>query len=69
MVHVTLFEKLFEVDLSSPDGPARWWFVDGWVDHALTNEEVLYNAGTRSASDELAEAVETLCCPVRGGSS
>lgn len=59
MVHVELFEKLFEVDLRSPDDRARWWFIDGWVDHPLTNEEVLFNPGTRPSTERLVEAVET----------
>lgn len=59
MVHVRLFQKLFEVDLRSPDGPARWWFIDGWVDHPLTNEEVLFNRRTELFSEPLADAVET----------
>ena len=63
MVHVSLFHKLFEVDLSAPEGAARWWFVDGWVVHALTNEEVLFNWETRGVSEQLVEAVETIGCP------
>ena len=59
MVHVSLFQKLFEVDLRSPDGPAHWWFIDGWVDHPLTNEEVLFNRQADLFSEPLAEAVET----------
>jgi hypothetical protein len=43
MVHVKLFEKIFAVDLAAPDGPARWWFDRSWVNHGLTNEEVLFN--------------------------
>jgi hypothetical protein len=58
MVRVRLFDKLFEIDLGSPARPARWWFVDGWVDHALTNEEVLFNPGASRSSEELAAAVE-----------
>jgi hypothetical protein len=59
MVYVTLFEKLFEIDLRSPDRPARWWFIDGWVDHGLTNEEVLFYRDTRPLAGPLVEAVET----------
>jgi hypothetical protein len=59
MVHVRLFQKLFEVDLRSPDVLARWWFIDGWIDHPLTNEEVLFNRLTELFSEPLAEAVET----------
>ena len=60
MVYASLFGKLFEVDLAAPQVPARWWFVDGWVDHALTNEEILFDPATRPFSSQLAEAVETL---------
>ena len=59
VVHVRLFRKLFEIDLRSPDGPAHWWFIDGWVDHPLTNEEVLFHRGAEVFSEPLAEAVET----------
>ncbi|HUF59850.1 MAG TPA: hypothetical protein VMR89_10290 [Actinomycetota bacterium] len=59
MVYASLFEKLFEIDLAAPDVPARWWFIDGWVDHALTNEEILFNWATQPLSKQLAEAVET----------
>jgi hypothetical protein len=62
MVHVNLFKKLFEIDLSAPQGSARWWFVDGWVDHALTNEEVLFNWESRGVSEQLVAAVETIGC-------
>jgi hypothetical protein len=58
MVHVSLFQKLFEVDLRSLDEPAHWWFIDG-VDHPLTNEEVLFNRQADLFSEPLAEAVET----------
>ena len=58
MVHVRLFDKLFEIDLTSPECAARWWFIDGWVDHALTNEEVLFNPDASRFSEELVEAVE-----------
>jgi hypothetical protein len=58
MVHVRLFDKLFEIDLTSPESAARWWFIDGWVDHALTNEEVLFNRESSRLSEELVEAVE-----------
>ena len=58
MVHVRLFDKLFEIDLAAPDTPARWWFFDGWVDHALTNQEVLFNREASRFSEELVEAVE-----------
>ena len=63
MVHVTLFEKLFEIDLASPDGTARWWFVDGWVEHALTNEEVLFYPGAQAVPEALVDAVEAFGCP------
>jgi len=59
MVYASLFEKLFEIDLAAPDVPARCWFIDGWVDHALTNEEILFNWATQPFSKQLAEAVET----------
>ena len=39
MLYASLFGKLFEIDLAAPDVPARWWFIDGWVSHALTNQE------------------------------
>jgi hypothetical protein len=58
MVHVRLFDKLFEIDLASPKTPARWWFIGGWVDDALTNEEVLFNRETGRFPEELADAVE-----------
>lgn len=58
MVHVTLFEKMFEIDLRSPNGSARWWFIDGWVDHPLTNEEVLFNPRTQGMHERTVEAVE-----------
>jgi hypothetical protein len=60
MVYASLFGKLFEIDLAAPEVPARWWFIDGWVDHALTNEEILFDRATRPFSKQLAEAVETL---------
>jgi hypothetical protein len=60
MVHLTLFEKLFEVDLRSPDGPARWWFIDEWVDHTLTNEQVLFDPGAEVVPDCTMEEVEAL---------
>jgi hypothetical protein len=59
MVHVTLFDKLFEIDLRSPERPARWWFIDGWVDHGLTNEQVLFYRDSRILAEPLVEAVET----------
>lgn len=58
MVYASLREAL-EIDLAAPDVPARWWFIDGWVDHALTNEEILFDRGTQPYSELLAEAVET----------
>jgi hypothetical protein len=33
--------------------------MDGWVDHALTNEQVLFNPGTHLVHEPLVEAVET----------
>lgn len=59
MVYASLFGKLFEIDLAAPNVHARWWFLDGWVDHALTNEEILFDRGTEPFSQQLAEAVET----------
>jgi len=59
MVHIELFEKLFEVDLRSPSTAAKWWFHDGWVDHALTNEEILFNRFAKPFAECLVEAVET----------
>jgi hypothetical protein len=59
MVYASLFGKLFEIDLAAPDVPARWCFIDGWVDHALTNEKILVDRSTQPFSKELAEAVET----------
>jgi hypothetical protein len=55
----SLFGKLFEIDLAAPDVAARWWFIDGWVDHALTNEEIFFNRAAQPFSRQLAEAVET----------
>lgn len=59
MVYASLFGKLFEIDLTAPEVPARWWFIDGWVDHALTNEEILFDRATQPFSEQLADAVET----------
>ncbi len=59
MVYASLFGKLFEIDLAAPETPARWWFIDGWVDHALTNEEILFDRAAEPFSIQLAEAVET----------
>jgi hypothetical protein len=59
VVYASLFGKLFEIDLAAPDVPARWWFIDGWVDHALTNEEIFFNRAAQPFSRQLAEAVET----------
>jgi len=59
MVYASLFEKLFEIDLAAPEVPARWWFIDGWVDHVLTNEEILFDRGAQPFSEQLADAVET----------
>ena len=59
MVYASLVGKLFEIDLAAPEAPARCWFIDGWVDHALTNEEILFDRAARAFSEQLAEAVET----------
>jgi hypothetical protein len=59
VVYASLFGKLFEIDLAAPDVPARWWFIDGWVYHALTNEEIFFDRATQPFSKQLAEAVET----------
>ncbi len=56
MVHIELFEKLFEVDLRSPNTTAKWWFHDGWVDHVLTNEEVLFNRDAKPFAERLARS-------------
>lgn len=58
MVYASLFGKLFEIDLAAPETPARWWLIDGWVDHALTNEEILFDRAAEPSSVQLAEAVE-----------
>jgi hypothetical protein len=34
------------------------WFIDAWVDHALTNEAILFDRATQPFSKHLAEAVE-----------
>jgi hypothetical protein len=60
MVHVTLFDKLFAVDLTSPEAPAHWWFIDEWVDHTLTNEQVLFDLGAQVVPDRIVEEVEAL---------
>ena len=59
MVYASLFGKLFKIDLATPEVPARWWFIDGWVDHALTNEEILFDRAAQPLSKQLADAVET----------
>ena len=59
MVFATLFGKLFKIDLAAPEVAARWWFIDGRVDHALTNEEILFDRATEPFTKQLAEAVET----------
>jgi len=59
VVYASLFGKLFEIDLAAPEIPARWWFIDGWVDHALTNEEILFDRAAQPFSKQLADAVET----------
>jgi hypothetical protein len=59
VVYASLFGKLFEIDLAGPEVPARWWFIDGWVDHALTNEEILFDRAAQPLSKQLADAVET----------
>jgi hypothetical protein len=41
MVHVELVGRLFEIDLRSPQAHARTWFGDQWIEHFLTNEEVM----------------------------
>jgi hypothetical protein len=43
MVHVELIGRLFEIDLTHPRANARTWFGTLWIDHFLTNEEVLFN--------------------------
>ena len=48
MVHVTLFGRIFEVDLRSPRTPARYWSHGRWVsDPSLRNEDVLFDAHSR----------------------
>jgi hypothetical protein len=50
MVHVTLFGRIFEVDLRSPHTPSRCW-CEGrrWMrDPALSNEDVLFDPAARA---------------------
>lgn len=64
MVHIRLCGDLFEIDLASPGTPARWWFVGGWANHTLTNEEALFDPAARPSSEEVVGEV-----PVLTGSS
>lgn len=44
MVHVTLFGRIFEVDLRSPHRPSRYWDDGRWRrDRSLSNEDVLFD--------------------------
>jgi hypothetical protein len=49
MVHVRLFGRVFEIDLSSPGTPPRYWCHGRWVsDPSLRNEDVLFDAQSRA---------------------
>ena len=44
MVHVTLFGRIFEVDLQSPHTSARYWCEGRWMlDPSLSNQDVLFD--------------------------
>jgi hypothetical protein len=44
MVHVTLFGRIFEVDLRSPHAPPRYWCEGRWMrDRSLSNQDVLFD--------------------------
>jgi hypothetical protein len=50
MVHVTLFGRIFEVDLRSPHAPPRCWSEGRWVrDSSLSNEDVLFDSAARGS--------------------
>ena len=49
MVHVTLFGRIFEVDLRSPHAPPRSWCEGRWMrDPSLSNEDVLFDPAART---------------------
>ncbi len=49
MVHVTLFGRIFEIDLMSPGGTPRYWCHGRWVSYpSLRNEDVLFDAHSRA---------------------
>ena len=49
MVHVTLFGRIFEVDLRSPDAPPRYWREGRWMrDPSLSNQDVLFDPAARA---------------------
>ena len=44
MVHVTLFGRIYEVDLRSPHTPPRYWCEGRWMrDTSLSNQDVLFD--------------------------
>ena len=44
MVHVTLFGRIYEVDLRSPHTPPRFWSGGRWMpDPSLSNQDVLFD--------------------------
>ncbi|HEX6580758.1 MAG TPA: hypothetical protein VF195_07795 [Actinomycetota bacterium] len=59
MVYASLFGRLFKIDLVAPEVPRSSVAHRRVVDHALTNEEILFDTGTQPFSKQLADAVET----------
>jgi hypothetical protein len=58
MVHVELVGRLFEIDLTHPGANARTWFGSLWIDHFLTNEEVLFNAAAHTVPYEQLDVLQ-----------
>ena len=59
MVHIDLVGKLFKIDLRAPNRPARVLHGTNWIDHFLTNEQILFNPDAhRIEEDVLRREVE-----------
>jgi hypothetical protein len=60
MVHVTLFGRIFEVDLRSPHTPPLFWREGGWMrDPSLSNEDVLFDPAARTLPRARVRALRT----------